>query len=459
MPAKNTRIRSLLGTASAALLLSSTCLLPMDAEATGRPDDLLSGEKLSTYPAAVARSIPDIDVPRFVCMTPDGEVIYSRNATDKCKIASVTKVMTFLIASEYPMDLKLTVSEHAATIPGSGAGLEAGDEATLYDLCQGLMLPSGNDAAYAIAEGLGQKMLAAEGNPTSSWEPAVKRFVDEMNKKAGSLQMTSSLFANPCGLDDEGFEGEHISSAEDVAKMTYAAMKVPVIAEICGKKSAGMLLTRKGKPTVIELLNTNHLLEWRNDTRGTKTGFTDAAGACLAGSVELDGELYYTALLGGGTYDQTLGQTSLLWDWMDKSVSNVEMLFAGLDKSADGKGYIVGQVAVPDQQDSLVDIRVDDDGKRKKFSWENTDTVKLELVPMRERGVIKTGDVMGHLIVDDGTGEPEQMDVIADGDAAANNLVDSLACRMIHVGTEYGASAPGYASDAPAKIDPEISGA
>ena len=443
--------------AASAMLVFSACLFPLDADAAGRPSDTLSDKALSEYPDAISKSIPDIAVPRFVCLSPDGSVIYSRGAQDKCKIASITKIMTAIVASEYPMDMQLTVSEHAASIPGSSAALEAGDTATLYDLCQGLMLPSGNDAAYTIAENLGAKMLADAGTPSSSWEKCVARFVDEMNLHAGQLGMTSTIFENPCGLDDEGFEGDHISCAADVAKMSQAAMNIPVIAEIASKQHTGMLLTRKGKPKVIELLNTDHLLEWRDDTRGIKTGFTNAAGACFAGAVQIREETYITVLLGGDSYDQTLGQTSLLWDWLGKSAIQQENLFNGLAPASDGNGFIVGQAAAPNQKDELVKVKVVDSGLRGKLLWQNMDSVSLELGDICLRGDIKAGDLLGKLVITDENGNREELDAYADGDSREqDDFVDEVSFNIIHAGAALGSAADGYAVDTPATFDPEL---
>ena len=128
-----------------------------------------------------------------------GRVLYAQNPDAKMLIASTTKILTALVAiEEGDLSATVKVSREAAYTEGSSMYLKEGETLTLETLLYGLLLCSGNDAAVAVAEGVGG---------------SVDKFVDRMNEKAKALGMTHSSFANPNGLDDE----KHYSTARDMA--------------------------------------------------------------------------------------------------------------------------------------------------------------------------------------------------------------------------------------------------
>lgn len=284
---------------------------------------VLDGKPLSEYPTDIVESVPFVTSPRVCVLDGDGNVLFGKNIHEQAKIASVTKVMTALVASDFPMDTRMHVSVSAATTPGSFAGIVEGDECDLYEMIDGLMLPSGNDAAYAIAENLGRKMLVRDGRTAEAGDvqSCVARFVDEMNNKAFALGMTDTLFVNPCGLDDEGFEGEHVSSAYDVALMMRAASKTYPVSEIMAKKEDVLSCTRNGVPCEIPLSNTNAILSMEDNALGEKTGFTDAAGRCVATNfVGDDGQTYSIAVLGSASSEMSFSESVTLFRWADTSI-------------------------------------------------------------------------------------------------------------------------------------------
>ena len=136
-----------------------------------------------------------------------GRVLYEKNADERVPIASITKVMTLLLAFEAVHDGRLTmetpvpVSEHAYHMGGSQIWLEPGEHFTLDEMIKAICVSSANDAAVAVAELVGGS------------EPA---FVEQMNARAASLGMEQTSFRNACGLDAEG----HLSTARDVAAMS-----------------------------------------------------------------------------------------------------------------------------------------------------------------------------------------------------------------------------------------------
>jgi len=140
----------------------------------------------------------------------DGRTLYAKDAEDGLPMASTTKIMTALLAVKYGrLDDMVTASYAAATIGESSMYLRQGEQLTLRDLLYGLILPSGNDAAIAIAEHVGGSVPA---------------FVAMMNREVALLGMTHTRFVTPHGLDAVG----HYASAHDMARLAIAAMRYPL---------------------------------------------------------------------------------------------------------------------------------------------------------------------------------------------------------------------------------------
>ena len=194
-----------------------------------------------------------------------GRVLYEHNAHDPRPIASITKLMTALVAVEAVSDLDAVVEIRPewTGAEGSSMYLKAGEQLTMRELLYGLLLASGNDAAVAIAG-------ACAGD--------VETFVGWMNEKAAELGMEDSHFANPNGLNDDA----HYSTAADMAELARVVMEYEVLAEMVGTKS----ITVAGR----SLTNHNKLL-WRYEgCIGMKTGYTDQAGRTLVSCAQREGQ-------------------------------------------------------------------------------------------------------------------------------------------------------------------------
>ncbi len=200
-----------------------------------------------------------------------GRVIYEKNAYEKRPMASTTKIMTTLLALEYgDLETYFTVDSEAIKVEGSSMGLCQGDMVRLIDLCYGMMLPSGNDAANATAVRIGG---------------SIDNFVALMNDKAQAIGMKDTHFVTPSGLDD--YTDEHYSTAYDMALLTRVALENEKLREICGEKYGK---TEFGNPPFERwLTNTNKLLSTCDGVFGVKTGFTDKAKRCLVSACERNG--------------------------------------------------------------------------------------------------------------------------------------------------------------------------
>ena len=199
-----------------------------------------------------------------------GEIIYSVNCDKKLPMASTTKIMTTLLLIESGnLDEEFVVDSETIKVEGSSMGLVEGDTVTKYDLCCGMLLPSGNDAANASA-------VKIAGS--------IEAFAELMNKRAAEIGMTKSFFVTPSGLDGTS----HGASAFDMALLAREALKNDIFREICSKET--VKLSFGNPPYDRWLKNTNKLLSMYDGVYGVKTGFTDEAGRCLVSACERDGK-------------------------------------------------------------------------------------------------------------------------------------------------------------------------
>lgn len=220
---------------------------------------------------AYAAEKPEISALAAVLISADtGEIIYSVNDDEKVPMASTTKIMSTLLCLESG-DLyeEFTVDSEAIKVEGSSMGLREGDIVTKYALCCGMLLPSGNDAANAVAVKLAG---------------SIEAFADMMNEKAAEMGLSRTYFVTPSGLEGEG----HGSSAYDMALLARQALENELFREIC---SSEQITVEFGNPPYQRTLtNTNKLLSMYEGVYGVKTGFTDEAGRCLVSACERDGE-------------------------------------------------------------------------------------------------------------------------------------------------------------------------
>ena len=226
-------------------LLLALCLLTLPARAAG-PGSL----------SASAAVLMDGE---------SGRVLYAHNAHERRPIASITKLMTALVAVELCPDLtrQVTIRREWTGIEGSSMYLKPGERLTVEELLYGLLLSSGNDAAAAVA-----------GACCGSQEA----FVAEMNRRAAELGMADTRVADPSGLADEG----HWSTAYDMALLARAVLEREELAVIASTRTA----TVAGR----YLANHNKLLWQYEGCTGLKTGYTEKAGRTLVSSARREGQ-------------------------------------------------------------------------------------------------------------------------------------------------------------------------
>jgi D-alanyl-D-alanine carboxypeptidase (penicillin-binding protein 5/6) len=259
-----------------ALVLVPCFVAYMGATAQGRP-----AARLAAPPALEAAE-------SLLVESDTGQTVYSHLAQREVAIASTTKMMTAYVTLQHEASLRklLVEQDYDAGYGESLAGFVPGVHYTVKAMLEGMLLPSGNDAAYSLAVDVGGSVPA---------------FVAEMNADAKALGLTETHYATPVGLDTPG----NYSSARDLAKLAGVLMGDPAFARIVREPSA----TVRGG---IYLRNRNALVGAYPFVVGVKTGHTGDAGWCLVGAASLHGVHLISVVLGDPTEQQSFDDTLAL---------------------------------------------------------------------------------------------------------------------------------------------------
>ena len=233
-----------------------------------------------------------------------GEVIYEKNPDERRSPASITKIMTMLLAFEAIAEGKVSLtdevytSEYAASMGGSQVFLETGEIQTLDTLLKCIAVASGNDASVAVAEHIAGSEEA---------------FVSLMNEKAVALGMENTHFEDCCGLSNSD---NHYTTARDVATMSRELIsKHPEVFTYSQIWSEDIThVTRRGEE-VFTLNSTNKLLKQYPYTTGLKTGSTDKAKYCLSATASKDGLDLVAVIMGASDYKVRFSEAQSLLNY------------------------------------------------------------------------------------------------------------------------------------------------
>jgi D-alanyl-D-alanine carboxypeptidase (penicillin-binding protein 5/6) len=197
------------------------------------------------------------------------EIIYDKEALKEVKPASLTKIMTAMLAIEQGnLDRTVTITAEMIAVEPTKAGYKEGDVIRLEDLVKSAMIKSDNDAAMAVA-------IAVGGN--------INTFVQMMNLKAMQIGMDNTLFTNPCGFDI----GAHHSTPLDLLHLAEYAIQNPFFNEITRQDEHIYYSLNTNRKFVAK--THNHLLNRYEYAVGVKTGYTSKAGACFIARAKKDG--------------------------------------------------------------------------------------------------------------------------------------------------------------------------
>ena len=207
-----------------------------------------------------------------------GQILYQQAATTRYPEASLTKMVTAIVAEDLaPLDTLITVQPAATQVVPNLMGISAGEQLTLRELLEGMLLDSGNDAAEAIAMGIVDRSI----------------FINFMNQKAAQLHLRGTHFTNPSGLDDT----DHYSSAYDLAVIGATLLTdYPDLRMIVDTKQVAIPATARHKAFYPS--NIDRLLWTYPGAIGIKPGYTGAADYCLAAAATRNGRTILVVVLG-----------------------------------------------------------------------------------------------------------------------------------------------------------------
>nr|WP_325048422.1 D-alanyl-D-alanine carboxypeptidase family protein [Paenibacillus sp. CAA11] len=304
-----------------------------------------------------------------------GTIIFEKKSHEKLPPASITKIMTMLLAAE-AVDkgtLKLTdkvrTSEYAASMGGSQIFLEPGEEMTVDDMLKGIAMASGNDASVAMAEKIGGSEA---------------EFVKMMNAKARELGMKDTHFVNPNGLPVEG----HYSSAHDIALMSRELLKHEFITKYTG---AYQDYLRKDTEKPFWLVNTNKLVRFYSGADGLKTGYTSEAKFCLSATAKKDGLRLIAVVLGEPNTKTRNSEVSAMFDYAFSQYT-MQPLFKS--------GEIIGRIKIAKGEKTVLELPAERSYNiLVKKGLEPEGITHKVVVPEILAAPVKAGQPVGKLVV------------------------------------------------------------
>jgi D-alanyl-D-alanine carboxypeptidase (penicillin-binding protein 5/6) len=325
---------------------------------------LLAAGQLSIADAVAAP--PRIDARAWELIDAhNGDVIASHAARRRLPIASTTKLMTaYLALHELPLNQMVRAAPYTPIYGESLLELRPGQRISVRDLLYGLILRSGNDAAYDLA-------LAATGSEAS--------FVRQMNRRAAALGLTDTHYANPIGLDEPG----NYSSAGDLATLARRLLRIPAFARIADSRSAVLRSVRPRRR--IETIN--HFLEERPWATGVKTGHTFAAAYVLVGSGRRKGVSLISALIGAPTETERDEGTERLLEYGFSLYRRRTPVRAGQVFATPSIRYSGGELPLRAARRVTVGIR-------------RGQSLRTEVrAPLEVEGPLRRGQILGRIVV------------------------------------------------------------
>jgi D-alanyl-D-alanine carboxypeptidase (penicillin-binding protein 5/6) len=334
------------------------------------------------------------------------QLLYAENIHERVYPASITKIMTMLLAMEalaagkVNLQEMVNVSEEAARLGGTQLFLAPGDRVSLQDLLIGAGVGSANDAAVALAEHL---------------SGTVEAFVMEMNRKAAALGMINSHFVNPHGLHDDN----HYTTAYDIALMSLELMRHPQIHEWLTIWMDEQFLKGKiRKEGGVYLSNSNRLIRYYQGADGLKTGYTAPAGSCVAATAKRGETRLLAVMMGAPERAVLFDQTRKLLDYGFANYVSLPVVH---------KGQVVASLTVDKGQQERVELVAADNlalllrkGEKAAFNRKIT-------VPERMPAPLTAGREVGYLLAEgkDGT-ELGRVALVPARDVARASYLDFL---------------------------------
>lgn len=365
-----------------------------------------------------------------------GKVLFEKDSHKKMYPASITKVLTALIALEnLKKDEIITVGReiNLTQLDSSISGLKVGEKISGQDLIWAMMLPSGNDAAYVAAVTVARKL---NGDPSLSIDNSVKSFVELMNKRAQELGAKDSHFENPDGYHVD----THYSTAYDLALISQAALKNDFFRQVVKtynyKITDVSTLQTAVKDVPTEWINKNLMLNKNSKyyyqyATGIKTGHTSLAGYCLSAAAEKDNMALISVVLKDSAEADRWLDTKALFEYGFNSFKSYTLMKKG-DSAAKVKvvrKYLNDEIELNAiiSKDFTDILSASQYGSLKKtIEWDPALVKDAGSADVKLKAPIKSGQVLGKLIYTLDGKVIAESELTADKDARKGNLSDTL---------------------------------
>lgn len=341
------------------------------------PSGMVVAEKQEDKKTEETQAVIDIESPSALLMELNsGQILFEKDGETARRPASVTKLMTMLLAFEalesgkLTLDSTVTVSEHAASMGGSQVYLEVNEQQTIEDILKCIIVSSANDAAVAMGE-------AIAGSEES--------FVQMMNERAKELGMENTNFANACGLEAEG----HVMSAKDIAVLSRELLlhHPEVLDYTTIWMDTIVHKTNKGE-SEFGLANTNKFLKKYEGANGLKTGYTSDAGFSMSATATRNGTTLIAVVMGSETKDMRYSDAAKLLDF---GFANCSVYTD--NKVLDGDN----QIAIEDGTSEYVTVKAEDTFHYVFVGNSSEQKIKKKLVVEKTTAPIKKGETVGKM--------------------------------------------------------------
>jgi D-alanyl-D-alanine carboxypeptidase len=295
----------------------------------------------TTLPALTAEAWIAVDAA-------SGVAVVEFNADEQRAMASVTKLMTALVARDHSgLDERVRVSDAAADVGEAEIGLVAGEVWSVRDLLAAVMVRSANDAAYALAEYVGGD---------------IEGFAVLMNEKAAELGLQHSHFTNPHGLDEDG----HYTSARDLATIGEAVLDDDVLSQLA---QTGIIRFKPAPDGTSRIaVNTNHLLNTYPGVVGLKTGYTTEAGRVLVTAFEVEDQTFVVVVMGS---EDHFADSAAILDYLTQRLTVTDRFLLPLVEFEGGGGGAVGLLD-PVTEAFVKTRNTESDGQESVTPWGGT---------------------------------------------------------------------------------------
>ncbi len=318
-------------------------------------------------------------------------LIWEENSLKKLYPASITKIMSLLIVMELleeggvSLQDQVEVSARSSAMGGTELFLSEGDRITLEELITGMAVGSANDAAVAVAEYIAGSEEA---------------FVELMNEKAGRLGMTGTHYCNCHGLHDP----DHYTTAKDVALVSCALLKYPLIHRYLTIWMDEHYLKGKIKSGEVYLSNTNRLVNFYLGCDGVKTGFTREAGNCISATAKRGTSRFLAVVLNSPSVEERYEGAEKLLDHGFNHYKSVPVIEEGvpLAELTVNKGNPQKVQVITSQKLNLFMSR----GEKEEFTREI-------ILPEEPAAPLEKGQAIGEIIVTYGQGQQVRLELVA----------------------------------------------